>query len=380
MRRGSAVAVIVTVVAVAGFAWFCASELPPAVQGEPDFPNYYFGGERLLAGEPIYGSLGPLVEERFGVASYEAYPADPPATVILLSPLSLLPYETAWVALAVLSTVIMLGVGYGIGREVGWSQAVSVAAGTLLLVTSAGRFLLVRNHMESILLLVLFLGWRELRRGHEVSAGVWWGIATALKLFPALLIVGLVAGRKRRAAIAATLTAAGVTVAAVAVAGWSNTVAFITDVLPMSGQWYGALGNYSLLSFGTALVGTWLGWSLLAIGCIALVATYSSGARTADEIWIAGMAAALLITPLGWLNYLVLVLPGLMVVIDKFDLQEVQDRWLAIGMAVALGFWGPIVLSSKLPSVLLSFIPTYGLIALFLTAMRRPWSKRLSYL
>ena len=376
----STVAVVVTVLVVAGFAWFCAGVLPPAAQGEPDFPNYYFGGERLMAGEPMYGSLAPLVEERFGIASYEAYPADPPATVILLSPLSLLPYEVAWIALALLSTVIMFGVGYGVGRELGWSRAVSVTGGALLLVTSAGRFLLYRNHMESILLLVLFLGWRELRRGHEAPAGVWWGIAAALKLFPALLIVGLVAGRKRRAAVVAASTAAGVTVAAVAVAGWDNTVAFITDVLPLSIHWYGALGNYSLLSFGTALAGTWLGWSLLAIGGIALVAVYSSGAGTADEIWIAGTAAALLITPLGWLNYLVLVLPGVMVVIDKFDLHEVPDRWLAIGLVVALGFWGPIVLGSRLPSVLLSFIPTYGLIALFATAIRRPWSQRLTYL
>jgi len=380
VRRRSAAAIVVTVLALAGFTWFCAAVLPPAVQGEPDFPNYYFGGERLLSGEPVYGSLAPLMEEQFGVASYEAYPADPPATVILLSPLSLLPYETAWIAFAVLSAAIMFGVGYGVGREVGWSREASIAAGTLLLVTSAGRFLLFRNHMESILLLALFLGWRELRRGHEMSAGVWWGIAAALKLFPALLIVGLIAGRRTRAAVTAILTAAGITVVAVGVAGWSNTAAFITDVLPLSAHWYGALGNYSLLSFGTALAGTWLGWSLLAIGGIALVATYSSGARSADEIWIAGMAAALLITPLSWVNYLVLVLPGAMVIVDKFDLRELRDRWLAIGLVVALGFWGPIVLGAKLPSVLLSFIPTYGLIALFLTAIRRPWSKRLSYL
>jgi alpha-1,2-mannosyltransferase len=379
VRRRS-VSIVVAVLALAGFAWFSAVVLPPAVRGEPDFPNYYFAGELLLSGEPVYGSLTSLVEERLGVSSYEAYPADPPATVVLLSPLSLLPYETAWVAFAFMSAVILFGVGYGVGREIGWPRETSVAVGTLVLVTSAGRFLLVRNHMESILLLVLFLGWRALRRGHEVPAGVWWGIAAALKLFPALLIVGLIAGRKRRAAVAAASTAAGITVAAVLVAGWGTTVAFVTDVLPLSAQWYGALGNYSLLSFGTALTGTWLGWSFLAVGGIALVAVYSGGARSADEIWIAGMAAALLITPLSWVNYLVLVLPGLVVVIDKFDLDEVRDRWLALGLIVALGFWGPIVLGSRVPTVLVSFLPTYGLIMLFATAIRRPWSKQLSYL
>jgi hypothetical protein len=58
----------------------------------------------------------------------------------------------------------------------------------------------------------------------------------------------------------------------------------------------------------------------------------------------------------------------------------VRDRWLALGLIVALGFWGPIVLGSRVPTVLVSFLPTYGLIMLFATAIRRPWSKQLSYL
>jgi hypothetical protein len=369
--RGTAIALVVTAVALAGFVWFCFRTVPVALQGKPDFPNYYFGGQRLLSGEPVYGPLAPLMKERFGVEPYIAYPADPPATVVLLSPLSLLPYETAWVVFATLSALLMAGVGYGVAREVGWARPAAVATAAVLLVTSPGRYLLETNHMEAILLLLLFLGWRSLRRGGETAAGVWWGIAAALKLFPALLIVGLVAARKTRGAVAAVVTGGVVTVLAVVLGGWDTTVAFVRDVLPLATQWYGALGNYSLLSFGNALAGTWLGWVLLVVGGGALVVWYSREATSADQIWIGGTAAALLITPLSWLNYLVLALAGVIVVLSKLDLGQVRDRWLGIGLVAALGFWGPVVLRTEVPSVLLSFVPTYVLIVLFVVATGR---------
>jgi len=369
-RRVALVSAAVTVVSLAVFAWFCATQLPPVLNGEPDFPNYYVGGERVLAGEAVYGPID--LSKTFGIESYHAYPADPPATVVLLAPLSLLPYDTAWIVFASLSTVLLAGVAYGTAREVGWARPIAVAVAAGFLVTSPARWLLFRNHMESILLLLVFLGWRSLRRGKETSAGVWWGIAAALKLFPALLLIGLIAARKWRAAAAGGVVAAGVTVLSVVVVGWDNARAFITDVLPLSRQWYGALGNYSLVSFGTALSGAWLGWWLLGIGGVALVMVYVWKARSADAIYGAGISAALLITPLSWLNYLVLIIPGVSPIISRLNLKEVRERWFALAFASALGLWGPIVLPAELPSVLLSFIPMYALFVLFVLSLRAP--------
>jgi hypothetical protein len=371
--RSSRVAIAVTVVALAGFSWFAAVQFPRAIHGQPDFPNYYFGGERLLSGEPAYGSFAADLTEHFGVEEYDAYPADPPATVVVLSPLSLMPYETAWVAFVVLSALLIAGVGYGVAREIGWPRLVAVAAAAVFLATSAGRFLLLRNHMESILLLLLFLGWLALRRGRNIQGGVWWGIAAALKLFPAILVIGLFAARKTKAALAMLATACVASAVGVAVVGWDSTLIYVRDILPRSEQWYGALGNYSLLSFGTALGGKSLGWGFAAIGGIALLVWYWRSDRTVDQVWVAGLAAALLISPLSWLNYLVLVIPGVMMVTDRLDLGDATGRWTAIGLIAALGFWGPIVLSTEVPSVLLSMVPTYGLVALFLVASGRRW-------
>ncbi len=155
------------------------------------------------------------------------------------------------------------------------------------------------------------------------------------------------------------------------VIGWGNAVDFVTQVLGASRRWYGTLGNYSLLSFGTALVGTWFGWVLVAVGAVLLVPRYLVGANSPEQVWVAGTAAALLLSPLSWLNYLILAIPALVVLASRLDLRIARDRWLLLLLVASLGFWGPVVLAAELPSVLVSFVPTYGLIGLFVVAMRR---------
>ncbi|NOY55065.1 MAG: DUF2029 domain-containing protein [Actinobacteria bacterium] len=361
----------ITVLSLVGFVVFSTTQLPEAVHGAPDFPNYYFGGERLLSGEPVYGPIGEDVRELFGVDGYRNYPADPPATVVLLAPLSLLPYTAAWWLFFALSAVLLMGVGYSTAKEVGWSRPGAVALGATMLITSAGRFLLFRNHMEAILLLFLFLGWRALRRGRDLEGGAWWGFAAALKLFPVFLIVGLLAVRRTKAAVSAVIAAVVATGLGVTILGWDNTMTFIRDVLPASKEWYGAFGNYSLLSFGTALVSEPFGWVLGAVGALALTWWYWRRAETVDQAWVGGVAAMLLISPLSWLNYLVLVVPGVMLIARRLDVRTARGRWTLLGLAGSLGFWGPILFAERVPSVLLSFVPTYGLLALFVLGMHR---------
>ncbi|MGZ8755916.1 MAG: glycosyltransferase family 87 protein, partial [Acidimicrobiia bacterium] len=365
-------------VAVVLFGVFFAREAPKSLDGTalPDFPNYYFGGERLFDGRPVYGSLEADVAERFGVSGYEAYPADPPPTVVLVAPLSLLPYNAAWLLLAGVSIVILLSITYLTAREMGYRPefAAALAGGALL--TTSFRFLVTRNHIESLVLLVGFLGWRALRRGGSKTAGLFWGLATALKLFPGMWLVGLT----RRQSRIGVATGAGTVLVAgllsLAVLGWSNVADFFTVVIGSSTRWYGALGNYSLLSLGTALSSVTLGWVFAGIGVAILVPIYVKLAAHPDQVWVAGTAVALLLSPLSWLNYLVLAIPALIIVGSRLDVRVATDRWLLFGLVASLGFWGPVVLATKLPSILVSFVPTYGLVALFVVAITRLGDRR----
>ncbi len=160
-------------------------------------------------------------------------------------------------------------------------------------------------------------------------------------------------------------------VVSLAVLGWANVSDFATDVVGSSTRWYGALGNYSLLSFGTALSSVTLGWVLTGVGAAILVPLYVKLAARPDQVWVAGIAAALLLSPLSWLNYLVLAIPALVLVGSRFDLRVSADRWWLFGLVASLGFWGPVVFAAELPSVIVSFVPTYGLVALFVVALKR---------
>jgi hypothetical protein len=365
--------VAIAVVAVVLFGLFFAREAPKSLDGTalPDFPNYYFGGERLFDGRPVYGSLEAEVEERFGVSGYDAYPADPPPTVALLAPLSLLPYDSAWLLLAGVSIAIVLVVVFLTARELELSTEIGVALASVALLTTSFRFLVARNHVESLVLLLGFLGWRALRRRGAEAAGVWWGLATALKLFPGMWLIGLIRRQTRVGLVTGAATVVVIGMVSLAVLGWSNVADFATDVVGSSTRWYGALGNYSLLSFGTALSSTTLGWVLTGLGAAILVPLYLRFAVRPDQVWVAGTAAALLLSPLSWLNYLVLAIPAVVIVGARLNLKAMADRWWLLGLVASLGFWGPVVLGAKLPSVVVSFVPTYGLVALFVVALRR---------
>ncbi len=361
------------VIALVLFGVFFAREAPQSLEStaRPDFPNYYLGGERLFDGRPVYGPLETEVEQRFGVTGYDAYPADPPPTVMLAAPLSLLPYDTAWFALAGLSVVILLTVVYFTSRELEFPPDVGFALAGAALLTTSFRFLIIRNHIESLVLLLGFLGWRALRRRGFEAAGVWWGLATALKLFPGMWLIGLTGRRTRVGLVTGMGTVIVVGMVSLAVLGWSNVSDFATEVVGSSTRWYGAFGNYSLLSFGTALSSSTLGWVLTGLGGAILVPVYLRFATRPDQVWVAGTAAALLLSPLSWLNYLVLAIPALVIVGARLDIRLLADRWWLLGLVASLGFWGPVVFATQFPSVVVSFVPTYGLVALFVVALLR---------
>ncbi|MDH3261649.1 MAG: DUF2029 domain-containing protein [Acidimicrobiia bacterium] len=364
---------VVAALAFGLFGVFFAREAPKSLDGTapPDFPNYYFGGERLFDGRPVYGSLEAEIEEQFGIKGYGAYPADPPPTVVLVAPLSLLPYNTAWLLLAGLSIVILLAAVYLTARELDFPPEVGIAIAAAALLTNSFRFLIIRNHIETLVLLFGFLGWRALRRRGFQAAGVWWGLATALKLFPGMWLIGLAPRRTRVGVVAGAGTVVVVGMLSLAILGWSNVTEFVTEVIGSSSRWYGALANYSLLSFGTALSSITLGWILAGIGAAILVPLYVKLAVQPDQVWVAGTAVALLLSPLSWINYLVLAIPALVIVGARLDLRTVADRWWLFGLVTSLAFWSPMVFAAKVPSILASFVPTYGLVALFVVAIRR---------
>lgn len=380
MTWSRALVVAAVALGVVSLSWSSAIDraLNPTDPHEAaDFPNYYFGGERWLDDRPVYDILDEEIEALFGVEGYDTYPADPPTTVVLFSPLSSLSYETAWKVWQAISALLAFGAVVIVSRECGYSPQWAVVFASLAFLTTPVRFLLERNHMESVLLILGVLGWRALRRSSSLRGSVFWGLATGLKLFPGMWLVGFARTDRRRTIVGLGLAVGLLVVGAVAL-GWSNVEQFIDETVPGSRRWYGVLGNYSLVSLGTAFVAPWLGWIATVAALGWLLPKYLNGNDFADRVYVLGTSVALLVSPLSWLNYFVLVIPALVILSCHLDLAgESSHRIGFTALVVPLMFWGPIVTDSEYVSLVLSYLPTLALLALFLIGHRHikeaPW-------
>jgi hypothetical protein len=108
------------------------------------------------------------------------------------------------------------------------------------------RYNLAVAQISSLIISFLCLGWVALRRGHEVIAGLLFGYACTLKLYPGLLVLGLLWGRRFRgvaAACAIWLVVAAVMTSRFGLVSWKQF--FVREPL-MVQMWMGHLHNASL--------------------------------------------------------------------------------------------------------------------------------------
>jgi hypothetical protein len=291
-----------------------------------DFTADYVSAKAHLDGLDPYGSSSAL-EHRYVTPlgsppkGLDANP-HPPAHVTLAIPLARLSFPTAraiWVAALALSFAIALGLAL---KEMGvsWFWAAPIAIGCLWLRIT--RISLLTAQIDGLLLLLITLGWLALRRGRERAAGISLGIATALKFFPAFLLLPLLRSRRLQAArwhVGCTIV---LTVATSALFGQSAVWTFLRRAAPENlRNWAGAPHNLSLTAIPLRwlLTNHWRPGSLdvpviafalvLGIFMLCAVAAWSSPAHLSGDSFLASIPWMLLATPLFWPNELVLVLP-----------------------------------------------------------------------
>jgi alpha-1,2-mannosyltransferase len=197
----------------------------------------------------------------------------------------------------------------------------------------------------NMLLIVLILGDLLLlvpRNSRWAGVGV--GLATALKLYPGIFIIYLLAARRWRAAITASAAAAGATLLAAAMAPrdswqfWTHEL-WATDRVGRTDY----TGNQSLLGLiGRAALPadpSSLVWAAL----VALIAGYglwraAQAARAGDEV--AGLALAGLVgalaSPIAWTHHVYWFVPAFVVLVDAgLRERDLRPRLALLGLAVA---------------------------------------------
>lgn len=269
-----------------------------------DFDTFWHSTLALVHGTDLYDTPAKLTN------------LNPPALTVLLAPFAFIDALTGYRLFAALTLFLVTGAVFVVARELRLGRIATVGAVVAVLVSSPLHGTLVLGQIYGLLLVGLVAGWVAERRGHPVLAACCYGVTVALK--PSLAPVLLLAFAQRRwvPLRAGIVAAAATTALGVVVAGPSATLEWlgiaVTEAVP------GVEANASLPGLAARFgVPTPVG---SAVGLAVLAGTLIWCGRHRQEIDPAGtapwavLAAGLLFSPIAWHNYLLLLVPGALVV------------------------------------------------------------------
>ncbi|NES29763.1 DUF2029 domain-containing protein [Micromonospora terminaliae] len=284
----------------------------------------------------------------------------PPFAGLAMLPMSWLPVDAAgWLnALASIAAlaVVLAALLRPIIDRLGWSLWFTVGIATPLAVAIEPSRETLGYGQVNLLLFALIMAdlvglrWRA-RRGthHETAdsalarfvysgtwAGVGIGLATAVKLTPALFVAYLMITRQWRAALTAVGTTIGVTIASFALVGEESRTYF-TSVLWQTERVGAAdmTANQSLAGLLARLYDSietpGLLWLAFAVLMLALGLSRATSARAdGDELTaftLVGLTANV-ISPISWSHHLVWVIPAIIVLADAAVRRREASRGL----------------------------------------------------
>jgi Glycosyltransferase family 87 len=311
-------------------------------QGQPAFPlNMTDQIKATMDQEPAPYSLArwsPALA-RIEKQSYDSLISEPwaqahPAAMTLLLALFVpwLHVRSIQLLFSFASVAALFGTLWILRKGLGVPQARRLfAAFTLVVLGWFPFWMTLRNGQVGFCLTFLMaLAWYFLRKERNVAAGICLGVATALKLFPGLLLVYLLI-RRRKAFWPAAVSTAILIVASFGIVGWQNTLGYFR-VGHFVQEFYKTYpANLSMLSvFANAsprLEARWHMATILAsiffVGMVSLLAwtvTRKSqdvaGAFTLDLEYAMFMALLPLLSPVSWDHYLVVLALPMMVLIS----------------------------------------------------------------
>jgi alpha-1,2-mannosyltransferase len=305
-----------------------------------DLGVYRWGGEQARLGGDLYGSLFPASETVIGYGGGDLPFTYTPVSALLFIPLSWVSFTVAQplmvlvdvAALAVIVSVSLRSLGYrpGPGR-LGMTLTFTTAAVVLEPVLETIGFGQIN------LVLVALCLWDLCLPDDHPAKGVGIGLATAVKLTPAIFIAFLGITGRWRPAGRAVASAAGAWLLAFAVLPEASTRFWFGGVFGDATR-VGSLdfaGNQSLNGLLTRLLGEGTGTKLLwlvlvaAVGLGGLVAAarlHRRGDPLAAIVLVA--LTGLLVSPISWTHHWVWIVPSALIVVDAVLRGVPRAGWL----------------------------------------------------
>ncbi|MBM0231428.1 DUF2029 domain-containing protein [Micromonospora sp. STR1_7] len=343
---GRTVRRLVTVVAL--IAVLPALYLPGLVHNFFDLKIYMSAMEWWTAGNPLYDYVQP---DRVQGELYFTYP---PFSALLLWPFGLLRLGatvtifTVLTVLAVVLTTRWLVTPVIARHDLPRAFTLTVAV-LLVLAVESTRETITFGQINMLLVVLILADLLFAVPQARRWAGVGVGLATALKLFPGIFIVYLLATRRWRAAAVASATAAAATLLAAAIAPrdswrfWTHEL-WATERVGRTDY----TGNQSLFGLLSRFTAPEKPDRLLWLLVVAVVAGYGlwravRAARAGDALTgltLTGLVGAL-VSPITWTHHIYWFVPAVVLLADAALSADRPDevrrrRWLA-GLAVGTG-------------------------------------------
>jgi alpha-1,2-mannosyltransferase len=264
----------------------------------------------------------------------------PPFAALLLAPLGLLARFSLPVAIAAWSAISVACLGLAVflaRRWGGWRTAALAFAATAVPIQTNFE----HRNVNAILLLLVVAAAADLESGRDGRAGLWVGLAAAIKAFPALLIPYLALQQRWRAFGIATAIAGAGTLLALLPYGVTGALSNAGDWLQSSmaqNRWPVSVSDQSLRAVIMRIGGT----PAVALGLAALCATVTliyAGTRTRDALSGLGavLLAALVAAPIAWVHYYTLAFPGWAALLRRWPIAfgRVRGALLLAGIATS---------------------------------------------
>ncbi|MEV4197529.1 glycosyltransferase 87 family protein [Micromonospora globbae] len=318
---GRTVRRLVTVVALA--AVLPALYLPGRVHDFFDLKIYMRAMRWWADGNPLYDYVQP---DRVQGELYFTYP---PFSGLLLRPFALIPLGATVTVFTVLTGVAVVVTTWWLVRPLadrhGLPRVFTVTVAVLLvLAVESTRETITFGQINMFLVVLILADLLFAVPGSRRWAGVGVGLATALKLFPGIFIVYLLASRRWWAAAVASATAAAATLLAAAVAPgdswrfWTHEL-WATDRVGRTDY----TGNQSLFGLLSRITAPEKPDRLLWLALVAVVAAYglwraAVAARAGDHLaglTLTGLVGGL-VSPITWTHHLYWFIPAVVVLAD----------------------------------------------------------------
>jgi hypothetical protein len=321
---------------------FIGSLRPPRQVGV-DFFQEWASARNLFTPLPIYTNHKVTIPLYLGYDASDLgrikvdidVNAHPPTSVLLAVPLAGLDYPDAVFVWNLLS-LGALGVSlWLVGRElkISWPLWSLFPAVALLLLCNPLRQQVNHGQLNLVLLLLLTGTWVAYRSGRPVWAGYLLAAATAVKLFPGFFFLFFALQRQWKIVIVGIISLAILTGLTAAILGVETYQSYIQDVLPQLQRFRSDWINASLVGFWSKLfdlapeqvrIQEWWPSPTLAhagafLCCAMVVAVWAMvvwRARTLearDQAFGLTVTAMLLVSPMTWDHYFLLLLIPLVV-------------------------------------------------------------------